>query len=40
MLTVGHFYRVEEYLVNMLGDSEGAHKYDSTRPDYTESLKK
>ena len=36
----GDWEGYEEYLENVLGDPEGAHKYDSTRPDYTEILKK
>ena len=36
----GDWIGYEEYLENVTGDPKGAHKYDSTRPDYTESLKK
>ncbi|MCB2173340.1 CGGC domain-containing protein [archaeon] len=36
----GDWEGCEEYLKEITNDPEGAHKYDSTRPDYTESLKK
>ncbi len=36
----GDWEGYEEHLEKVMGDPEGAHKYDSTRPDYTESLKK
>jgi predicted metal-binding protein len=36
----GDWEGYEEHLEKVMGDLEGAHKYDSTRPDYTESLKK
>ena len=35
---VGDWVGCEEYLKEITGDPEGSYKYDSTRPDYTESL--
>jgi len=36
----GDWEGLDEYLKEITNDPEGAHKYDSTRADYTESLKK
>lgn len=35
----GDWKGYEKHLEKVTGDPEGAHKYDSTRPDYAESLK-
>jgi hypothetical protein len=36
----GDWEGLDEYLKEIINDPEGAHKYDSTRSDYSESLKK